>query len=800
MWLGIDFGTCFSSAVLIQGYTPSMVAIPERNNCYAIPTCVYVKDATKIYVGYEAYAQRLRDTSKYKDLFKRDLGRTNPYYIGDEEFLPEDLAVKVIEKLKALAEKQFKVNITRATIAVPASHTAHKRQLMIQAGKKAGFTEVHIVDEPIAAAVYYSQRSTTKDEEILLVYDLGGGTFDASLIQRKGSGYTFLVPPTGDPQCGGMDFDREIFKDFKGRCTPEQRALLERSDRQALRPRFQLTEYCRQLKENLSFQPLDSFTIPLLGDEREYELTRPAFERLIAPYVGKTISLCKDLLRNAGLSAEKVDRILLVGGSCKIPYVRKAIERDLNRPVIGFEDLELAVGKGAATWEGWNPGYDLLQAGIDLADIGDYQGAIGKYYQALQKNPNYARAYFSRAEANLELGNRTNVAEDLKRALQLEPDYADAYHLYAQFHSYVGDYKKAIAYCEQVLQINPNYIEAYNEIAKNYQSIGKKEEAKEYQQQALEIKPETAQDFACRGEIYQYLQNFEAALSEYNRAIELNHSYAEGYTLRGYIYSKLKNPLGTTNDFNQALSLNPNYSHAFGWRGVYYHEEGEFEKAINEFNQALKINPNYFFVYDHRGWCLLYLNNYQGAMDDFNKMLQINPHYSGGYSGLGDCYLALDNHNEALANYNKALELNSTNANAYYGLGQILHQQQKLDEAIVEYQKAIEIEPKYTMVYNSLGIALENQGETEKAIEAYTKAIELYSEYPWPVVNLGYLLLKNNEKEKGLQMLKKAKDLFQKYGNTEEVKNIQNTLQEQEADPYMEKAAIFSWFKKLNLS
>ncbi|MBE9224109.1 tetratricopeptide repeat protein [Phormidium sp. LEGE 05292] len=757
MWLGIDFGTSNSSAIFMQGWVPSLVEIPGREQVYSLPTCVYVKKETEIYVGYEAYNQRLRDASRYKELFKRDLGRTKPYYIGDCELLPEDLVVKVIAKLKALAESQFNVKLTRVTLAVPASHPEHKRQLMVEAGKKAGFSQVALVDEPVAAAIYYAQRSSTKDGEILLVYDLGGGTFDVALIQRRGSGYKSLTLPLGDPQCGGMDFDRKIFEDFKARCNLEQRELLERQDTQALRTRFTLNDYCRSLKENLSTKQEDSFTIPLFGEEQEYRLTRTAFELMITPYLEKTLQLCRQLVRNAGLTEEQVDKILLVGGSCQIPYVRQVMEREFQRPVLRFDDPDLAVCKGAGLYEGWNPAYESLQAGIDRADVGDYHGAIEKYNEALQINSNYARAYVERSRAHLELGNHDQVIEDVERAIQLEPKYADAYGGYADLYFRLGEDERAIAQFQRTIEINPNDIGAYCELGRCYSALGEKEKALDSWHQALKITPQSAGDFSNRGSIYHWLEEEQSALEQYNKAIELNHRSVDAYVGRALVYAKLKNHQAVTDDFNEALRLNPNCTHAFGWRGIYFYEElGDFERAIAEFNLALDLNPNYIAIYSHRGLCHTLMGNAEQAITDFKQILQTNPNDSSAYSGLGNVYSAIENYQEATDNFNKALQINPKNSVAYSGLGDIASNQDKPEQAITNYKKAIELEPKLVSAYLGLGKVYLVLGNYQEAIDNFNKAIQINPKNPVAYSELGDIFYDQENLEQAIANYKQA--------------------------------------------
>ncbi|MBD2483935.1 tetratricopeptide repeat protein [Planktothrix sp. FACHB-1365] len=671
MWLGIDFGTSNSSATLMQGWVPSLVRDSRYQNVDSFPTCAYVDPKRGILVGYDAYNQRLRSPSRYKQGFKRELDRPTPYFLGDDEIVPKQLVTKVIEKLKHDAEKIVGERLTRVTLAVPATHTELKRSLMIEAGKAAGFEQVALVEEPVAAAVYYAQRSCTKDHEILLVYDLGGGTFDASLIQRQGSGYKFLAPPVGLETCGGMDFDRKIFEDLMKRCSPDQRALLDpnRRDLQALTVRFTYEDSCRKLKENLSTKQEDSFPVPLPGELQVYRLKRAEFEYMIADYIDQTVQQCRDLLKRAGLTAQKVDRVLLVGGSCQIPYVGQVLERELKRPVARLDDPDLAVCKGSAVYEGWNPGYTHLQAGIDRAEVGDYQGAISHYNKALQESPNYSRAYVSRGEARCETGNQKEALADVERALRIEPRYAEAHVALANVYLKSGDSQKAIEQYDQALRINPNYTTAYSDRGRWHSDLGNQKEALSDWQQAVKITPQTAEDYTQQGWAYYELEKYQEALDVFYEALALNNSYINAYVGRSRAHSKLGNHQSVMDDFSEALKLNPNNADIYGWRATYFEDIGEHEKAIEDFNRAVKINPTYVTVIYRRGFCRIALGDQQGAIEDFNQALSINSNNASAYYGLGEAHLALKEYERALKHFNQAIQLNANLAQAYYGRG-----------------------------------------------------------------------------------------------------------------------------------
>lgn len=211
MWLGIDFGTCNSAATLMQGWVPFSVTDSRYKNAVSFPTCAFLDPQGRILVGYDAYNQRLRGLDRYKENFKRNLEQDHPFFLGGNPIFPVQLVAAVLKKLKSDAEKIVGESIARATIAIPAGHSPTQKKVMEEAGKQVGFQDIHFVEEPVAAAVYYAQRSCTKDEEILMIYDLGGGTFDTSLIQRRGSGYKHLTQPIGTKVGAGIDFDRKIF-------------------------------------------------------------------------------------------------------------------------------------------------------------------------------------------------------------------------------------------------------------------------------------------------------------------------------------------------------------------------------------------------------------------------------------------------------------------------------------------------------------------------------------------------------------------------------------------------------------
>jgi acyl carrier protein len=357
MKLGIDFGTCYSSAaLLIDGVLrPAKEPLKPLESCF--PSSVCVNKRGEIVISQAAENQRRLNPQGYKNHFKRDLDTDIPYFLGEQQlrFMPEDLVTIMLTGLKKEAEKIINSSLDSAIITVPATYLINKKQLMEQAAKKVGFNEVTLLEEPVAAAIYYSQKGTMghqlNEGDILLVYDLGGGTFDAALIQKKGNSYDLLCQPVGDKQCGGIYFDQLIAQDFIKQLHED--SVLElltshRQDKEAIAAKLNLQDWCRNFKHQLSV--LDEHEdLPPLGSD-SYSLSREKFEEMISQFIDSSCSLCEQLVQKSGIKWENINRVLLVGGSCRIPLVQKRLEQQFKRPVVAIDDPELAICFGAAIY------------------------------------------------------------------------------------------------------------------------------------------------------------------------------------------------------------------------------------------------------------------------------------------------------------------------------------------------------------------------------------------------------------------------------------------------------------------
>ncbi len=679
LWLGIDFGTSFSSAAIMLGVEPQLI-----NN---FPSSVFITDIGKLIVGKEAENLCGKNPVCYRTEFKRDLGTKYPYQFGTHRFLPETLITEVIKSLKQQAEKKFKTKFANVVLTVPASHQEHKRRIMVKAAKEAGFREVHLLEEPIAAAIYYARHSTIKDGEILLIYDFGGGTFDVSLIQKQGSDYEILEVPRGLERCGGVDFDKAIFQNFKERCSPQARAMLEKQDASALNSRLTIRDFCRDIKHELSQKKIVKKPSPL--DFRPYELTREAFNGMVSSYIEQTVNECSELVAATELSLDKISRILLVGGSSRIPLVQQTLEQEFKRPIYMFEEPELAVCKGAAVYEEWIKGHSYFKKGIKQTEKGDYQRAIESFSQALRENPKYSNALVKRGAVYGEIGNTNLSFQDFTEALKINPYNAAAYQERANVLNIFGNYQEAIENADKALYLDAKYIAAYDIRGRVYFDLGDIENSNKDWDSVVNVKNNNTDSLVTRGFVYYFRQNYKKAYDEFDQAVQSQNNYAAAYVGRAIARFKLSKDLyGAFDDFDEALKHNPNLSHTYGWRGNVLSDSGDFKKAHLDYNKAIDINPNYMMALNNRGHTHLNLGNFNEAKEDFDKVLTLNSNYKDAYVGKGLVYLNLGEYDSAMDNFNLALQIDPRFAWAYQLRSQVFYFQDQPEKALADLEHA----------------------------------------------------------------------------------------------------------------
>jgi molecular chaperone DnaK (HSP70) len=351
-WLAIDFGTCYSSAVRRVGGRLEPIKDPIEHR-YSIPSSVLITPDREILVGQLAERRRRRWPDRCQSEFKHLFGSGKTLRLGSDDYTPEALVSDVLAFFKRLADDGGD-EVTLAKLTVPASYQGEKRELMRDAAKLAGFAEVELLEEPVAAALSTQDRAT---DRLVLVYDLGGGTFDAALVRFE-AGDTRVIGLRGRETIGGANLDRAIARDLRDGAGATWLEALRGArssggdEDTAMRAvTHEAREFCRDVKHQLSQSESFDGELVVAGFVIPYELTRSRLAELVRPQIDDTIACCRELIEAKGLAPDEIDEVLLVGGSTRLPFVRERVAELLEIPVTPLPEPELAVCLGAAVGE-----------------------------------------------------------------------------------------------------------------------------------------------------------------------------------------------------------------------------------------------------------------------------------------------------------------------------------------------------------------------------------------------------------------------------------------------------------------
>ena len=322
--IGIDLGTTNSCVAVMEGGEPVVIPNPEGNR--TTPSVVAFSKNGERLVGQIAKRQAVTNPDHTVISIKRDMGTDKKVKIDGEEFSPQEISAMILQKLKADAENYLGQKVTQAVITVPAYFSDSQRQATKDAGKIAGLEVLRIINEPTAAALAYGMDKEDKDQKIM-VYDLGGGTFDVSILDI-GDGVFEVLATSGNNRLGGDDFDDRIikylvdeFKKSNGIDLSTDKMAMQRLKEAAEKAKIELSGV-GQTNINLPFITADS-TGP---KHLDVTLTRAKFEELIRDLIDATTGPVNQALKDAGLTADKIDQVLLVGGSTRVPAVQEDVK------------------------------------------------------------------------------------------------------------------------------------------------------------------------------------------------------------------------------------------------------------------------------------------------------------------------------------------------------------------------------------------------------------------------------------------------------------------------------------------
>ena len=354
--IGIDLGTTNSCVAVIEGGNPVVIANSE--GARTTPSVVaFKKDGERI-VGQVAKRQAVTNADRTIMSIKREMGTAHTVSIDGKAYTPQEISAMILTKLKQDAESYLGETVTQAVITVPAYFSDSQRQATKDAGKIAGLEVLRIINEPTAAALAYGMNDT---DQKVMVYDLGGGTFDVSILEI-GDGVFEVLSTNGDTRLGGDDFDDRIIKylidEFK-----KDTGIDLSNDKTAMQ---RLKEAAEKSKIELSGTITSNINLPFITVDQDgpkhmdITLTKAKFDELTADLVQKTLVCIRNAMKDAGLSKSDIDKVLLVGGSSRIPAVQEAVKAEMGQePHKGINPDE-CVAIGAA-----------VQAGVLGGDVKD---------------------------------------------------------------------------------------------------------------------------------------------------------------------------------------------------------------------------------------------------------------------------------------------------------------------------------------------------------------------------------------------------------------------------------------------
>lgn len=347
--IGIDLGTTNSCVAVIEGGEP--VVIPNAEGARTTPSVVAFSKTGERMVGQVAKRQAITNPERTISSIKREMGTDYKVHIDDKSYSPQEISAMILQKLKMDAEAYLGEKVTSAVITVPAYFTDAQRQATKDAGKIAGLDVKRIINEPTAAALSYGIDK--ENDQKVMVYDLGGGTFDVSIIEM-GDGVQEVLATAGNNRLGGDDFDK-IVMDWLADNFKKENGIDLRSDKMAMQ---RLKEAAEKAKIELSGVTTSQINLPFITADAtgpkhlDMTLTRAKFDELTAGLVEKTMGPVQQALSDSGLSIGQIDKVLMVGGSSRIPAVIEAVRKLTGKDPFKGINPDECVAIGAALQAG----------------------------------------------------------------------------------------------------------------------------------------------------------------------------------------------------------------------------------------------------------------------------------------------------------------------------------------------------------------------------------------------------------------------------------------------------------------
>jgi len=405
--IGIDLGTTNSAFSVMEAGEPEVIINSEGDR--TTPSVVLYEEDGGTVVGKTAKNQAVKEPERTVETIKRHMGEEGyEVQIDGENYKPEQVSAEILGKIKRDAEEYLGEEVEKAVITVPAYFNDNERSATEAAGEIAGFEVERIVNEPTAAAMAYGLDDT--EDETILVYDLGGGTFDVTILEMA-SGVYEVVSTSGDNNLGGEDWTQRLI-DHVLDYFEDEHGIDLRDDQQAMQ---RIVEECEESKKELSSRDHTNITLPFIAQKDgdpvnlDIEITRSEFEEMCSDLVEKTKEPLETAMEDAGMTESEIDTVVLVGGSTRMPMIRESVEDQIGMKPRNEINPDEAVAKGASVQGGILDDTDH-QSGVDdivLLDVTSLSLGVetkgGLFEKIIEKNttiPAENEKVFTTAEDN----------------------------------------------------------------------------------------------------------------------------------------------------------------------------------------------------------------------------------------------------------------------------------------------------------------------------------------------------------------------------------------------------------------
>jgi len=328
-YLGVDLGTTYTAAAV---WREGRVEIANLGNrAPVIPSVVFLKEDESVLTGEAANRRGVTQPGRVAREFKRRIGDTTPIFLGGSPYSADALTAKLLRWVVDAVSAVEGSAPDGIAVAHPANWGPFKLDLLRQAVERADLDDVTILSEPEAAAIHYASQSRVEPGSVIAVFDLGGGTFDAAVLHKTEAGFELLGAPRGIERLGGIDFDEAVFQHVLATIGTSTSGL-DHDDAATVAAVARLRQDCVEAKEALSSDTDVAIPVWLPHVQTEIRLTRVELEHMIRPALADTITALQRALRSAGVAADEVTAVLLVGGSSRIPLVAELVGGQLGRP------------------------------------------------------------------------------------------------------------------------------------------------------------------------------------------------------------------------------------------------------------------------------------------------------------------------------------------------------------------------------------------------------------------------------------------------------------------------------------